>query len=290
MLEGGEIKLTRSNGFVSAAISPDGATWKSVGTPKELPAEFKTAPLKLGLRVKRNYKADFLMTVVPEIISDGAVDPAESPDLPALPSFESSNSDHTSTVTFDNAVVTMKTSNGADSAIMTQAAHQGDGPQSVIEITAKMESRVTFGSGYQGALSLFFAPPSADLSSVTANDNAWGSFASYVVSCVREKFYPTINHCWTYQTTKDPAGGPSITQNGGAGLRNDEGYLRLRRSAGFVEAAYSPNGITWYVGSSMELPDEYKTSPLKIGMNVKKEYKNEYELNVSPVIVSGGII
>jgi hypothetical protein len=81
-----------------------------------------------------------------------------------------------------------------------------------------------------------------------------------------------------------------IGQSGGFGKKNDQGYLRLRRSGGFVEAAYSPNGNAWYVvgGSAMELPDQYKTSPLKIGMVVNKEWKNDYELNVTPVIVSGG--
>ena len=204
-MNGGEIKIRRADGFFSAFISPDGNDWSLVGSPLELEKRYQTAPLKIGMRVKREYKQEFLLSVIPKITSNGTMD-VIVPEPPVLPSpFDDSNSDSTITTAFNDAGVVSfiavlnsgpVPNSAASSALMTKVAYEGDGNSSVIELTVKIESRSKTGTGYQPAVQLFFAPADAELDSVTTTDNDLAKFQQYVVASLRDKYHPEINHVW----------------------------------------------------------------------------------------------
>lgn len=70
----GFLKLERKNGIVTASHSHHDAIWTTIGSPIELPPELKTAPLKIGMRISRNWNSVYDVNVKPTITSGGAVD------------------------------------------------------------------------------------------------------------------------------------------------------------------------------------------------------------------------
>eukprot|EP00978_Attheya_sp_CCMP212_P001639 scaffold3352_cov47-Attheya_sp.AAC.1 len=68
----GYLKLERKIGFVTASHSHHGALWTMIGSSVELPVALKTAPLKIGMRISRNWNVEYSLTVKPIITSGGA--------------------------------------------------------------------------------------------------------------------------------------------------------------------------------------------------------------------------
>lgn len=212
----------------------------------------------------------------------------------SVPDFHATNSDYTSgSVSLSSGAagdtVMLHTTSGADSTIMTKDPHSADAAGN-LELTVQVTNRVMYGSGYQGALALFFAPPDANLAPYVTNDNGYANFEKAVVATVRDKLYPTIDYVWMHMHYLAADGSGTAYQGGGDRFKNMDGYIRLTRdAAGFVTGSISPDGINWKnVGGAQELPVAYKTGPLKLGMRVKKEWKSEYQIEVLPSVSSGG--
>ena len=70
----GFLKLERKNGVVTASQSHHNAIWTPIGSPVELPPELKNAPLKLGMRISRNWNSLYDIDLKPTITSGGAVE------------------------------------------------------------------------------------------------------------------------------------------------------------------------------------------------------------------------
>mmetsp|Transcript_2048 Transcript_2048/g.2990 ORF Transcript_2048/g.2990 Transcript_2048/m.2990 type:complete len:179 (+) Transcript_2048:604-1140(+) len=69
----GFLRLRREDGFVSAFHSMNGALWREIGAPAELPEDLKRIPLKIGMRIKRDYKTSYHIEVRPSITCGGEV-------------------------------------------------------------------------------------------------------------------------------------------------------------------------------------------------------------------------
>ena len=70
----GFLKLERKNGVVTASHSHHNAIWTPIGSPVELPPELKNAPLKLGMRISRNWNSLYDIDLKPTITSGGTVE------------------------------------------------------------------------------------------------------------------------------------------------------------------------------------------------------------------------
>jgi hypothetical protein len=69
-----------------------------------------------------------------------------------------------------------------------------------------------------------------------------------------------------------------------------DGAVRLKRSNGMITASYSFDaGVTWtQIGDALELPDEYKSASLNVGYRIFREWRCDYRLETTPLLVSGG--
>jgi len=219
--------------------------------------------------------------------------PIETPQE-GLADFHHTNADYTDgTVSFgstpDEDTVLLFSESAQDATVMSKDPHSPD-ENGEIELTVQIKNRVIYGTNYQAALALFFAKPTATLAEMTSNDNGYGNFEKEVVATIRDKLYPSINHVWTYTHYMLADGSGTTSVYKGAGFQNLSGFLKLKRDAnGFITGSVSADGVTWYTGGAKELPDAYKSGPLKVGIRIKKEWKSEYQVEVAPQVTSGGV-
>jgi hypothetical protein len=286
----GFLRLYRTNGMVHAYHSQDGTTWSEIGTLDTLPDEYKTAPLKIGARMKRNWMSQYSMNFLPTIISDGPVSaiPETVPET-SPPAFESSDFDYLNTVTFGGDGISLAASSGQEAAVMSSRAHNGVGSEADLEILVELTSREIFGGGYQAGLALFFASADATIEDVSSSN--YGNFESNVVSTIKEKIYPpsTGSTWFDFKSTDTSDMLYKPPSQWSANYQMLSGYLKLERKNGFITASHSHHGALWtMIGSSVELPVALKTAPLKIGMRISRNWNVEYSLTVKPIITSGG--
>lgn len=130
------------------------------------------------------------------------------------------------------------------------------------------------------------ATAETSIEDVTGNDNSYGTFERAVVATVKDKLYPTIEHCW-FSRKNQGTDGSIVSGSGGAPYKMTAGRkFKLARTNGMVSAFHYDNGGWVPIGASQELGDAMKTAPLKIGLRIKREWKSEYYIKVLPTIVS----
>ena len=78
-LDSGFLKLTREGGYVTAYTSVNQTTWNQVGDSQLLPVELQDANLKAGLRVKRNSRDYYALSVDGQFSFSKYADPIEDP-------------------------------------------------------------------------------------------------------------------------------------------------------------------------------------------------------------------
>ncbi|KAL7551020.1 hypothetical protein ACHAWF_014219 [Thalassiosira exigua] len=134
-------------------------------------------------------------------------------------------------VTFNNDVVTFSAqSHGSEAVLLSSKPHGGIGDDSALEIKVTYTDRLFFGSGYQAGLALFFAPQDAVVPDLNYNDNMYAAFENFVVSTVRDRQYPTIDHTWVAMHTRLPDRSGVAYQSGGDGYQMlAGGVIKLRR-------------------------------------------------------------
>lgn len=271
MATSGSLRLKRTGGSISAYYSFDnGVVWSQIGSDVLLPASNQTAPLKMGFRIKREWKASYDVTTIPIISSDGEIDPTDNTDPRS--SFNDDNTDRQSATCEEGGCVLAGPDYNA--IVLSKASFTGD-----VTLIVKVKKREMFGEGYQSGLWLFFAPEDATLASIPANDD---DFRNYVVATVGDKIFPSIEHTWTEMSSQDALG--RIDQHGGDGWQNTDGYLKLQCIGGNVKASMSANGNGWMdIGELQPLP--FPDAPMKVGLRTQRNWAPGYNVEVIPQLI-----
>lgn len=273
----GFLRLERSGADVESWYSFDGATWTSLGGPVTLPPSYQSAPLKLGYRVKREWKAAYDISTRPTIVSDGTVDPNAAAGPQSY--FVEANTERIGTACSSAEGCTMAL-DAYNSIVLSTETFVGD-----VSITVKVDNREIFGTGYQSGLALFFASADDTISSIPSGNGQDGAFESHVLAVVRDKIHATIDYTW--MSSKTQTDGGLVSQSGGDGWKNVEGYLKLTRIGDVVSAFMSPNGNGWKaVGGPTTLPSSYSGAPIKIGMRTFRNWCSSYSITVMPIVES----
>ena len=271
-MNSGFLRLQRSGGSVECFYSFDGATWTSVGGAVALPASYQT--LKLGYRILREYKASYDIVTRPTIVSDGTADPNAVAGPQSY--FVDTNTERIgATCGLDGCTMALDAYN---SIMLSTESFSGD-----VSITVKVENREIFGTGYQSGLALFFASAEDTIDAIPSGNGQDGAFESHVLAVVRDKIHATINHTWMSMKTQTDGG--LVSQGGGDGWKNVEGYLKLTRTGDVVTAFMSPNGNGWAaIGGPTTLPANYSGAPIKIGMRTFRNWCSSYSITVMSVV------
>eukprot|EP00548_Thalassiothrix_antarctica_P010063 CAMPEP_0194160216 /NCGR_PEP_ID=MMETSP0152-20130528/78270_1 /TAXON_ID=1049557 /ORGANISM="Thalassiothrix antarctica, Strain L6-D1" /LENGTH=1486 /DNA_ID=CAMNT_0038869883 /DNA_START=967 /DNA_END=5427 /DNA_ORIENTATION=- len=265
MISGSALRLKRSGGNISAYYSFDnGQSWTQFGLEYELPEEFQTAPLKMGYRIKREWKSTYNIATKPSILSGGEIedDIAEAPaPEPYFGLVTLSSSDNVQAVTLSKNSIEV---------------FEGD-----ISLIVKVDERVLFSTGYQSGLWLFFATAETSTEEILSTTND-ADFKNLVVAAVGDKIhYSCCEHTWAFKSWYNKEG-QREEQGGGDSYKNMNGYLKLERINGAISAWMSPNGNGWKeIGSTQELPDNLATSPLKVGLRMFKNWAPGYLITAS---------
>lgn len=273
---GTALKLSRKAGKISSFYSlDDGTTWTQIGSEYLLAPEFQSAPLKVGYRLYMEYKTTYRFETIPSIISGGETEVTSPP--AALSYFDGSNADLDSAEC--TAVDGCKITGYRNVAkLLSHETFEGD-----IVFTSEFTNRPMFGSGYQSGLWLFMVPADATLSSISDND---GAFRDYALGTVGDKIYAPSDYTYIYSSSN------GVDQYLGQRWKNVDGFYKLQRINGKIGAFISPNGQTWtLIGNEIELPEELKNAPVKLGYRVQKNWAPGYEFQVlSGVSTDGGIL
>lgn len=274
-MNSGFLRLERSGGSVDSYYSFDGESWTPFGGGSVLlPESYQTAPLKLGYRIKREWKSAYDITTYPSIVSDGAVAPGTSSG-PQSYFIEGNTETIGTSCSSEGCTLALDAYN---SAMLSTETFPGD-----VIFSVKVENREIFGSGYQSGLALFFTAADATINSVPTGRNEDGAFNEYVIAAVSDKIYPTIDHTWTSMKSQTESG--LVSQSGGDGYKNTDGYLKLERTGNVVSAFMSPNGIGWKpIGLPKTLPSNYAGAPIKLGIRTFRNWCSSYNISVMPTV------
>jgi len=275
-MNSGFLRLQRSGGSIDSYYSFDGVSWAEVGGgPVLLPTSYRTAPLKLGYRIKREWKSAYDITTHPTITSNGAVTASTTSDPQSY--FDDDNIERigTSCSSSDGCNLAMDAYN---SAVLSTETFSGD-----VSFIVKVENRKVFGTGYQSGLALFFAPADATLNLVPTGRNEDGAFNDYVIAAVSDKIHASIDHTWTTMKYQTDSG--TLSQSGGDGYKNTQGYLMLERAGNVVSASMSANSHGWKaIGVPKVLPSKYAGAPIKLGIRTFRNWASSYEISVMPTV------
>jgi len=269
------LKLSRTDGKIKSFYSlDDGTTWTQIGSEYMLAPEFQSAPLKVGYRLYMEYKTSYRFETVPSIVSGGEVEVTAPP--ATLSYFDGSNADldSASCSGSDGCLIEGRTN---VAKLLSHETFEGD-----VVFTSEFTNRPMFGSGYQAGLWLFMVPADATLSSISDSD---GAFRDYALGTVGDKIYAPTDYTYVYSSSI------GSDQYLGQRWKNVDGFYKLQRINGKIGCFISPNGQTWTpVGSEIELPDELKNAPVKLGYRVQKNWAPGYEFRVLSSVTTHGDI
>jgi len=211
--------------------------------------------------------------------------PTISPFPLNVPPLHQSSADFTSgSVSFDGDAIIFSSTSGQEATILSKTAYTSNDPSAYVEIMVEYLGRDIFGTGYQAALALFFAGETETIGGVTGNDNTYETFENTVVATVKDKMYYSMDHVWFSMKNKAVDGSTVSTGGSGSYKMTTGGKFKLTRLNGYVMSYHYVNGEWVQIGTSQELPEDYKMVPLKVGMRIKREWKAEYYLKVYPII------
>ena len=198
-------------------------------------------------------------------------------------------------------IIQLKNDECKESVAMTVLAHNSD-TNGDLELIVNIEDQFVSNTGYQPQLVLFLAPPDTTLEEVTTSDNGWSYFEDKVVAYMKAKIFCCMDWTWfeayTNQESTENVELISPTHNTLNMVKQQkatkpqmkkDGAMKIRRRAdGYVSYWYSfDSGSTWQqIGTWVELPDQWKNSPLKVGYRVKREWKCNFDFTTSVTIVS----
>ena len=301
----GFLRLERHQGFIQAFNSLNGDGWKSIGELVELPEEWKYANLRVGICIKTNwnlhYHISFMATIDTYTVDRSRIDEYSSPTSAPTPAytegsggvaigggggsgsyFDTTNSLSTNVVALDHDSVRFSSFLGTEHALLlSHLTFTGS-----ITLTIDISYRQLFGNGYQGGIWLFFADPTVHVETLFAKDGPcdWNKFKNSTVAAIGDKLHSSIDHTWiTTHTLSSSNDNKNVIEHHGGipSWRNMEGSLRLERNIdGFVSTSIrQTHTSTWdVIGNSVELPDEWKTKPLKIGIAWRENYNANYQI------------
>ena len=76
-----------------------------------------------------------------------------------------------------------------------------------------------------------------------------------------------------------------LDQSGGDSWKNIDGYLKIERIAGVIQASMSANGNGWKsIGTPKALPSHLADAPLKVGIRTMRNWAPGYDITVLPTI------
>ena len=295
MEQNGAMKLRRdSQGYMHYSYSFDqGNTWQEFRDSNVLlPEEYRTGPLKVGFRIKREWKCHYDITTKATIVSGGQMDSTPTED--AVQTYFTTNAENfeaTSTVDASGSLGThLHGHNGAcanaDSGLTEQPVllstetFQGD-----VCVTVHVKDRVfDDNTGYQAGVWPFFVPASTTLADV---NNIFGQSAT--IASAGDKVHKDIPVTWFESSSLNRAN-EYVKQSGSDSWSNDQkdaGYLRLCRTNGEIIVEHTPNGEGWQqVGNPVKLPaptgdeDDKRLDPIKIGFTINYNYACTVDMNV----------
>ena len=272
---GTALKLSRSGGKVSSYYSlDDGTTWSQIGSEHLLAPEYQSAPLKVGYRVYMEYQTSYRFETIPSIVSGGETEVTPPPAAPSY--FDGLNADLDSAECTDLDGCTL-TGDSNVAKLLSLETFGGD-----VAFTSELTNRPIFGSGYQSGLWLFMVPANATLSSISDDDDV---FRDEALATVGDKIYASTDYTYVYSSSN------GVDQYLGQKWTNVDGFYKLQRINGKVGAFISPNGKIWTpIGNEIELPDELKDVPVKLGYRVQKNWAPGYEFRVRSDVSSDGVI
>ena len=270
----GVLRLERSGGSVSWSYSFGGDNWLTFGAPILLPESYQFAPLKLGYRIKKNWRSSYDITTKPTIVSEGTTSAAGASGPQSY--FSNDNTERIGTTCGPKGCTLAL--DAYNSAILSTESFSGD-----VSFIVKVENREIFGTGYQSGIWLFFAEAGATINTVPTGKGEEATFEAYVMATVGDKIHATIDHTWTSMKSQNGSGIDS--QSGGDAYKNIEGYLKLERTGNVVSAFMSPNGNGWKaIGQPKTLPSEYAGVPIKLGLRTYRNWASGYSISVMPTV------
>lgn len=202
--------------------------------------------------------------------------------------FEASNIE---AIHFDGDSIAFQTTVGSDAIVLSKKPHVGVGDSDEIELTVHLNDRSVTAPGYQPQLVLFFAPETVSIQDLITNDHQFSDyFEPAVVAWMRHKIHKNLQNTFFIIKARDPSGIDEEKHKTANERMLSNGAVRLKRSNGMITASYSFDaGVTWtQIGDALELPDEYKSAPLNVGYRILREWRCDYRLETTPLLVSGG--
>jgi len=298
LFSGFSLKIQHSGGKVSSFYSVDYShdtgtgTWISISTDMALPTEYQSKPLKLGYGIKREWKSVYSLSTSSLITSSGGPSDGsacQSDQLP-LSYFDGSNADVTSvgssvTCTAMGGCTIMGGPYDPNAALLSSELFEDD-----VTLTISFLDRPMFGTGYQAGIWLFFVPADAALATVADLPQSDGAFRDLCVATVGDKVHATIDHTWLASSFLN-ADGSSVDQSSSESWKNTNGYMRLQRKSGIVQAFVSPDGNSWNpVGAPKTLPLAMASAPLRLGFRVQKNWAPEYKFHIMTRVDTSEVI
>ena len=296
MEHNGAMRIRRVHGRMSYYYSVDGcSTWEQIGDSIELPTEYQTGPLKIGYRIKREWTCEYNMDIIPNVVSGGTVELEAPKDLP-VSYFHGGNTYARDSVDFGDGQVTFssETGGGQQAMLLSKEAYEDN-----ISVQVQLTARQIFGENkYQAGLYLFFMPEEIaskvegddDLSTFNLHENSWNNFLEgSTIGAFGDKLHGSIQHTWFYESVIQVDTSTWMTLQGGDTWVNTDGYLRLERYNGYIQAFQSMNGGGWklvgLVGNDIvKLPDVFASSKVRIGIAVKQNWNSQYHISFIPTI------
>ena len=303
MEQNGAMKIRRdSEGKVHYSYSFDqGATWKAFkNSGVLLPVEFRTGPLKVGYRIKREWKCYYDIITKATINSGGEM--SSSPTVDPIETYfydAANNYVKTSTVTTTSTLGSYvdglngacgSTGDREQPILLSTETFNGD-----VCLTVHVKDRVfDANAGYQAGVWAFFTTADKTVADLKAGDGDFvTSFAQgSAIASVGEKVHKDMSTSW-FELHSENSSGTYTSQYGADNWSNDQndaGYIRLCRENGRIYAEHTPNGEGWQrIGNygPVMLPDntseggeDLRLAPIKIGFAIKYNYACSADLTV----------
>ena len=166
-----------------------------------------------------------------------------------------------------------------NAAVLSQDSYSGD-----ISFKVKVTGREYFGTGYQSGLWIFFASEDVSMSNFAYSKGSDDDFKSQSVATVGDKIhFNCCEHTWTYMSSQTDSA--RSDQSGGDSWKNIDGYLKIERIAGVIQASMSANGNGWKsIGVPKALPAHLANAPLKVGIRTMRNWAPGYDITVLPTV------